>query len=265
VNYRELRLLIRKLIKETSLLPGMETPSDLNPAFKRDDWNMSNMKPDQHVAFTIDDGLDDETYDEFLDLFGNKIEYSGDWIVASPKTADYIKKFIEREGGRFNLAPEEIVDWIIGNPDNNIIVEVGEENEEFMKSGENSNGTNADNGGALTNASTNGTADNPDGIEVNGGAPLANPDGTEATNDGKLANPGGIEVNDNPENVATDKKDTNIKIMAKDIEAKGIDEKTAAAIALYLANQYGTENPHKIVSDNFDLIRKLFGVEADKN
>jgi len=34
------------------------------------------MKPDQHVAFTID--VNDETYDEFWDLFGNKIEYSGD-------------------------------------------------------------------------------------------------------------------------------------------------------------------------------------------
>ncbi len=209
MNYRELRLLIRKLIKETSLLPGMETPSDLNPAFKRDDWNMSNMKPDQHVAFNIN-SLDDETYDEFWDLFGNKIEYSGDWIVASPKTADYIKKFIEREGGRFNLAPEEIVDWIIRNPDNNIVIEG------FM------GGSGSDGNATPTNTSTDET-------------PV------------------------DPENVEEDKKDTDVKTMAKDIEAKGVDKNTAAAVALGVANQPGadTENPHAVVSGNADLLRKL--------
>ncbi len=209
MNYRELRLLIRKLIKETSLLPGMETPSDLNPAFKRDDWNMSNMKPDQHVAFNIN-SLDDETYDEFWDLFGNKIEYSGDWIVASPKTADYIKKFIEREGGRFNLAPEEIVDWIIRNPDNNIVIEG------FM------GGSGSDGNATPTNTSTDET-------------PV------------------------DPENVEEDKKDTDVKTMAKDIEAKGVDKNTAAAVALGVANKPGadTENPHAVVSGNSDLLRKL--------
>ncbi len=209
MNYRELRLLIRKLIKETSLLPGMETPSDLNPAFKRDDWNMSNMKPDQHVAFNIN-SLDDETYDEFWDLFGNKIEYSGDWIVASPKTADYIKKFIEREGGRFNLAPEEIVDWIIRNPDNNIVIEG------FM------GGSGSDGNATPTNTSTDET-------------PV------------------------DPENVEEDKKDTDVKTMAKDIEAKGVDKNTAAAVALGVANKPGadTQNPHEIVSGNADLLRKL--------
>jgi len=35
------------------------------------------MKPNQQVAFNIN-SLNDETYDEFWDLFGNKIEYSGD-------------------------------------------------------------------------------------------------------------------------------------------------------------------------------------------
>jgi len=208
VNYRELRLLIRKLIKETSLLPGMETPSDLNPAFKRDDWNMSNMKPDQHVAFTID--VNDKTHDEFLDLFGKKIEFSGDWIVASPKTADYIKKFIEREGGRFNLAPEEIVDWIIRNPDNNIVVEG------FM------GGSGSDGNATPTNTSTDET-------------PV------------------------DPENVEEDKEDTDVKTMAKDIEAKGVDKNTAAAVALGVANKPGadTENPHAVVSGNADLLRKL--------
>jgi len=208
VNYRELRLLIRKLIKENDLLPGMETPSDLNPAFKRDDWNMSNMKPDQHVAFTID--VNDETYDEFWDLFGNKIEYSGDWIVASPKTADYIKKFIEREGGRFNLAPEEIVDWIIRNPNNNIVIEG------FM------GGSGSDGNATPTNTSTDET-------------PV------------------------DPENVEEDKKDTDVKTMTKDIEAKGVDKNTAAAVALGVANKPGadTENPHAVVSDNSDLLRKL--------
>ena len=208
MNYRELRLLIRKLIKENDLLPGMETPSDLNPAFKRDDWNMSKMKPDQHVAFTID--IDDETYDEFWDLFGNKIEYSGDWIVASPKTADYIKKFIEREGGRFNLAPEEIVDWIIRNPNNNIVIEG------FM------GGSGSDGNATPTNTSTDET-------------PV------------------------DPENVEEDKEDTDVKTMAKDIEAKGVDKNTAAAVALGVANKPGadTENPHAVVSDNSDLLRKL--------
>ena len=208
MNYRELRLLIRKLIKENDLLPGMETPSDLNPAFKRDDWNMSNMKPDQHVAFTID--VNDETYDEFWDLFGNKIEYSGDWIVASPKTADYIKKFIEREGGRFNLAPEEIVDWIIRNPNNNIVIEG------FM------GGSGSDGNATPTNTSTDET-------------PV------------------------DPENVEEDKEDTDVKTMAKDIEAKGVDKNTAAAVALGVANKPGadTENPHAVVSGNADLLRKL--------
>jgi len=209
VNYRELRLLIRKLIKETSLLPGMETPSDLNPAFKRDHWNMNNMKPNQQVAFNIN-SLNDETYDEFWDLFGNKIEYSGDWIVASPKTADYIKKFIEREGGRFNLAPEEIVDWIIRNPDNNIVIEG------FM------GGSGSDGNATPTNTSTDET-------------PV------------------------DPENVEEDKKDTDVKTMANDIEAKGVDKNTAAAVALGVANQPGadTENPHAVVSGNADLLRKL--------
>jgi len=31
------------------------------------------MKPNQQVAFNIN-GLDDETHDDFWDLFGNKIE-----------------------------------------------------------------------------------------------------------------------------------------------------------------------------------------------
>ena len=223
MNYRELRLLIRKLIKETSLLPGMETPSDLNPAFKRDDWNMSNMKPDQHVAFTID--VNDKTHDEFLDLFGKKIEFSGDWIVASPKTADYIKKFIEREGGRFNLAPEEIVDWIIRNPDNNIVVEG------FM------GGSGSDGNATLTNTSTDETS--------------TNPGGTGATNDG---------TTNNPENVEEDKKNRHIKAIADGIStATGIDNNIAVTIALYLADQPGadTKNPHEIVSNNTDLFRRL--------
>jgi hypothetical protein len=62
-----------------------------------------------------------------------------------------------------------------------------------------------------------------------------------------------------PENVEEDKKDTDVKTMAKDIEAKGVDKNTAAAVALGVANKPGadTENPHAVVSDNSDLLRKL--------
>ena len=211
MNYRELRRFIRKTIKETSLLPGQETPVDLNPAYKRNDWHMATMKPNQHIAFNVDN-VDEDIFDEFLNLFGNKIEWSGDWMIASPETTNFAKKFIEREGGIFNQAPEEIVDWIIRNPNNNIVVE----GDGFM-GGSGSDGQTTDN--------TNSSDEEPD----------------------------------DPENVAEDKKDTDVKTIAKDIEAKGVDKNTASAVALGMAAQPGadTENPHGLVSGNADLLRKL--------
>lgn len=233
MNYRELRQLIRKLIKETSLLPGMESPTDLNPAYKRDDWDMTTMKPNGQIAFTLDN-VEEEVFDEFLDLFGNKIEWSGDWIVASPETVDFAKKFVEREGGIFNQAPEEIVDWIIRNPNNNIVVEG------FMGGSGSDGNTTSNNNDNTLNTTNN---DNNNGDQILG---ITNDD-----NVGYDINTGNTGETDN---IDSDEMVRKVNDLIRSLKSKGVPEDQIYTIANQLAQQEG--NASQIVNDNLLALKR---------